>query len=238
MDCLEGMRLIPDKSVDMILCDLPYGITACQWDKVIPFEPLWDAYRRVIKLNGVIALTATQPFATDLINHARKMFRYDLIWEKSMAVGFANANRMPMRKHEYVLIFYSRLPTYHPQGLVELPRPQVHHKLNYKGGVYHSGSLQNPYTSRYTNYPKSVIHFSNGNHKSLHPTQKPVELFEYLIRTYTSEGETVLDNCMGSGTTAVACVNTGRSYIGFETDPEYCRLAEERIQEIYKQMET
>ena len=229
-DCLVGMSRIETGTVDLVLCDLPYGTTKCPWDRVIPFGPLWEQYRRVLKPRGALVLFAAQPFATDLINSARKLFRYDLVWEKGTAVGHANANRMPMRSHELVLVFYQRLPKYHPQGLIPLERPVIHRPSRQKaGGVYHGmarGSVQ-----RYTNYPRSVLHFSNRKEKRYHPTQKPVELLEYLVKTFTDPGDLVLDNCMGSGSTAVACLNTGRRFAGFELNRGYYETARARVRE-------
>ena len=231
-DCLEGMKLIEDKSIDMILCDLPYGTTACKWDTIIPFEPLWEQYERVIKDNGAIVLTASQPFTIDLINSNRKIFRYEWIWEKTKGGAFVNANRMPMKRHENVLVFYKKQPTYNPQ---KTKAPE--HLIDKRKTINNSKSDKNyTYTGVKpirkkddgTRFPTSVIRFNSET--GLHPTQKPVPLLEYLIKTYTNEGETVLDNCMGSGTTAVACINTNRNYIGFELDTTYYNLANERIQ--------
>ncbi|MEK4839412.1 DNA-methyltransferase [Bacillus sp. FSL L8-0152] len=231
MDCLEGMKMIPDKSVDMILCDLPYGTTACKWDSIIPFDLLWKQYERIIKDNGAILLTASQPFTTKLIASNMKLFRYEWIWKKGNHVtGFPNANRMPLKNHENVLVFYKKLPKYYPQDLILLDKPiQKKQIRNMKVlGKRNNESLNNVYVKKYTNYPKSVIDFPRDS-KTFHPTQKPVALFEYLIKTYTKEGETVLDNCMGSFTTAIACINTNRNYIGFEMDEEYWKLGNERV---------
>lgn len=227
-DCLVGMSRVETGSIDLILCDLPYGTTACRWDTVIPFTPLWEQYRRVLKPRGALVLMAAQPFATDLINSARKLFRYDLIWEKNAPVGYANANRMPMRSHELILVFYQHLPKYHPQGLIPLEKPIVRKASPHaKEGVYRpmkSGSVQ-----RYTNYPRSVLRFSNRKERRFHPTQKPVDLMSYLVRTYTDPGDLVMDNCMGSGSVGVACLETGRRFIGFEKDPQHFAVAQERI---------
>jgi len=224
MDCLEGMKRIPDKSIDMILCDLPYGATDCKWDTIIPFEPLWEQYERIIKDNGAIVLTAQQPFASSLINSNPKLFKYEWIWVKSKPTGHMNAKRMPMRKHESVLVFSKKSPTYHPQGLKKTNKliKRTNHG-NYGEGAG-KASVQ-----KFTGYPNTILNFNNVMKKQLHPTQKPVELFEYLIKTYTNEGETVLDNCMGSGTTAIACINTNRNYIGFELNKEYYEIAKNRI---------
>ena len=231
MDCLEGMKDIPDKSIDMILCDLPYGTTACKWDIIIPFEPLWKQYERIIKDNGVIALTSTQPFTSNLIVSNLKLFKYQWYWIKS-PTGFLNAKKMPMKSVEDICIFYKKLPTYNPQGLVLLNKEKSNHKSKMqktKVGIsaHNGGRLPEKYIQKYTNYPRQELYFPNE--KGLHPTQKPVSLFEYLIKTYTNEGETVLDNCMGSGTTAIACINTNRNYIGFELDKEYYDIANIRI---------
>ncbi|KXY48855.1 site-specific DNA-methyltransferase [Bacillus sp. FSL M7-1020] len=231
MDCLEGMKLIPDKSVDMILCDLPYGTTACKWDSIIPFDLLWQQYERIIKDNGAILLTASQPFTTKLIASNMKLFRYEWIWKKGNHVtGFPNANRMPLKNHENVLVFYKKLPKYCPQDLILLDKPIQKKQIRKMKvfGTRNNESLNNVYVKKYTNYPKSIIDFPRES-KTFHPTQKPVALFEYLIKTYTKEGDTVLDNCMGSFTTAIACINTKRNYIGFEMEEEYWKLGNERV---------
>ena len=230
-DCLELMNGIPDKSVDMILCDLPYGTTACKWDIIIPFEPLWEQYERIIKDNGVIALTSTQPFTSNLIVSNLKLFKYQWYWIKS-PTGFLNAKKMPMKSVEDICIFYKKLPTYNPQGLVLLNKEKSNHKSKMQKtevgiSTHNGGRLPEKYMQKYTNYPKQELHFPNE--KGLHPTQKPVALFEYLIKTYTNEGETVLDNCIGSGTTAIAAINTNRNYIGIEMDEGYYKIADDRI---------
>ena len=229
-DCLEVMRLIPDKSIDMILCDLPYGVTARnKWDEVIPFEPLWEQYERIIKDNGAIVLTATQPFASKLVMSNIKLFRYEWIWQKSYITGVLNAKKQPVRNHEQILVFYKKQPTYNPQGIVKVNKMtrQGTSSLNY--GLRDS---DNEYYQENGNYPRSVQFISSkGDGKKLHPTQKPVALFEYLIKTYTNEGEIVLDNCIGSGTTAVAALKTNRKFIGFEIVPEYVEIANKRIKE-------
>ena len=225
-DCLKGLSRVETGSVDLVLCDLPYGTTNCAWDTVIPFEPLWEQYRRIVKPSGALVLFAAQPFATALINSARKLFRYDLIWEKPSPVGFANSHRQPLRSHEEILVFYKRQPTYNPQGLVELDKPIV--RKNGRGGsVYRHMSGES--VQRYTNYPRSVLHYPNRGERRYHPTQKPVALLEYLIRTYTNPGEVVVDNCMGGGSTPVACLNTGRRCIGFEKDEAIYETACRRV---------
>lgn len=232
-DCLVGMNDIHDKSVDMILCDLPYGTTHNKWDSIIPLDRLWEQYKRVLKRGGAVVLTGQIPFTIDLANSNREWLRYEWIWEKTYPTGFLNANRMPMKCHENVLVFYESLGKYNPQGTKEgKKQPSGRNSGNY--GDYKVGytGTENgePYDGAYAgtkNYPRDVIMFAKE--KTDHPTQKPVALFEYLIRTYTDEGDTVLDNCMGSGTTAVACIRSKRHFIGFETDEGYCKIANERI---------
>jgi site-specific DNA-methyltransferase (adenine-specific) len=224
MDCMEGMKNIPDKSIDMILCDLPYGTTACKWDSIIPFEPLWGQYERIIKDNGAIVLTASQPFTTVLINSNIKRFRYSWIWEKEQGVNFLMAKKQPLKVHEDICVFSKKQPVYNPQ--MTEGKPYISGKGD-SGEV--TGRVKKVQTKNNgTRYPRSVIQFKRET--GLHPTQKPVALFEYLIKTYTNEGETVLDNCMGSGTTAIACINTNRNFIGFELDKHYYDIAKERIQ--------
>lgn len=233
-DCLVGMSRIRDKSVDMILCDLPYGITNCKWDsQIIPFAPLWEQYTRIIKDNGAIVLFSAQPFTTQLINSNRKLFRYCWYWIKNNVTGFAFAKVQPMRKVEDICVFYKRPPTYNPQGLRKLEKPKEITKSGNDDCVYKMATLSKPYIQEYTGYPNNVLYFDSDTitGKSYHPTQKPVKLCEYLIRTYTNEGEVVLDNCMGSGTTGVAAVNTGREFIGFELDSVYFDRAMKRIEE-------
>ena len=223
-DCLEGMKRIPDGSVDMILCDLPYGITQNKWDSIIPLDKLWQEYDRVIKDNGAIVLTASTPFDKILGASNIKNLRYEWIWKKNNATGHLNAKRMPMKEHENILVFYKKQPTYNPQGI--LPFNKITRRGS-NGRNYNESKTQN--FQEYTNYPRSVLEFPYDKNK-LHPTQKPVGLFEYLIKTYTNEGNVVLDNCIGSGTTAVAAINTNRNYIGFELSEEYCKIAERRIE--------
>lgn len=227
-DCIAGMSLIPDKSVDMVLCDLPYGITGCHWDSLIPFDKLWEQYERIIKDNGAIVLTSSQPFTTELINSNRKLFRYCWYWLKNQVTGFPFAKFQPLRCVEDVCVFYKNKPTYNPQGLVKLEKPLAVECKRKADFVYDADTLSNAYVQQYTNYPRQTLSFK-CQREGLHPTQKPVALFEYLIRTYTNEGDVVLDNCMGSGTTAVACINTNRNYIGFEIDEGYCKIIEERV---------
>jgi DNA modification methylase len=224
-DCLDRMAEIPGGSVDMVLADLPYGTTACKWDAVIPFEPLWSQYRRVTKPNAAIVLTASQPFTSALVMSNPKALRHAWVWQKE-PTGNLNARRMPMPEHEDILVFYAR--RYFPQGL----RPTLRKrgaKDNSRTDVYGAQSRV-AYQQTVTGYPTTILPFAKDR-AGLHPTQKPVALMEYLIRTYTHDGETVLDNTMGSGTTGVACVNTGRDFIGIERDPGYFAIAERRIED-------
>lgn len=232
-DCLEEMKKIEDKSIDMILCDLPYGTTRNKWDSIIPLDKLWEQYNRIIKDNGAIVLTAQTPFDKVLGCSNLKNLKYEWIWEKTAATGFLNAKRMPLKLHENILIFYKRLPTYNPQNIIK-------YEKNTKRGGFGSNYCEmkkgeDCNFQEFTNYPKSIQKFKKD--KGFHPTQKPVALFEYLIKTYTNEGETVLDNCIGSGTTAIACINTNRNYIGMEMDEEYYNKAKDRI-ELHKQQLT
>ena len=229
-DCLELMKNIPDKSIDMILCDLPYGTTACKWDTVIPFEPLWEQYNRIIKDNGAIVLFGSEPFSSALRMNNIKDYRYDLIWEKNNAGNFQLAKKQFLKYHENISVFYKKQPTYNPQGIIKLEKPIIQSNKGKAGKLGHLGSekKRKVYSQEYTNYPKTILRFARPS-KPLHPTQKPVELLEYLIKTYTIEGEVVLDNCMGSGSTGVACVNTNRNFIGMELDNNYFNIAKERI---------
>lgn len=221
--------MISDKSIDMILCDLPYGTTQCKWDSIIPFEPLWEQYERVIKDNGAIVLFGCEPFSSHLRLSNLKIYKYDWVWDKVKGTGFLNAKRQPMRNHEFVCVFYKKQCTYNPQKTMGHNRKQSYRSKDLQTDVY--GEMKNDYTYDSTErYPRSIQVFSTDTqNSSLHPTQKPVALCEYLIKTYTNEGETVLDNCMGSGTTAVAAINTNRNYIGFELDKDYFDIANKRI---------
>lgn len=227
-DCLELMSKIHDGSVDMILCDLPYGTTRNKWDSVIPFDPLWAHYKRIVKDNGAIVLFSAEPFTSSLIMSNQRMFRYDLIWEKSSASGHLNSKRMPLRAHENICVFYKRLPLYNPQFCKGKPYKQTRRSFSKNYGA----QVPNNYTcADGRRYPRSVVHEKkDSNGSKYHPTQKPVALLEYLIKTYTNENDTVLDNCMGSGSTGVACVNTGRRFIGIELDHKYFEIAKQRIE--------
>ena len=235
-DCLELMKDIPDKSVDMILCDLPYGTTACKWDTIVPFEPLWEQYKRVIKDNGAIVLTASQPFTSALVMSNPNMFKHEWIWQKTSASNFMSMKYQPAKKHESIVVFCKKSPAYYPiKDVVEKKTNSNKGKLS-PSAVYGT-NFNNDITYEDTGlrYPSSVRLFSNqsgelNNTNRLHPTQKPVPLFEYLIKTYTNDGETVLDNCMGSGTTGVACKNLNRKFIGIELDENYFNIAKERIE--------
>lgn len=238
-DCLKWMSVIPDGSVDMILCDLPYGTTACKWDTVIPFEPLWTQYRRIAKRNAAIVLTASQPFTTALIASNMREFSYCWVWNKGVAANFVQAKRMPLKTVEDVCVFSpsGKMPRYFPQ-MSPLSRPVKRARFTCRSEAI---PIRGPKTAEWAVQPKIyteahpnvVLDFScrASGARGLHPTQKPVALMEYLIRTYTQEGETVLDNCMGSGTTGVACVNTGRNFIGIERDEKYFQIAADRIAE-------
>lgn len=236
-DCLERMSEIPDGSVDMVLCDLPYGTTACSWDSVIPFEPLWQHYWRVCKPNAAVVLTASQPFTTALIGSQINKFKYEWIWSKNLPSGHANANRQPMKSHENVLVFYREQCIYNKQPTVSKIKDRKLGGSNGlrakdKTGVY--GSLktqQNEIALKQNVSPRSVLEIDCVPRATgtLHPTQKPVALFEYLIKTYTNEGETVLDNTAGSGTTAIAAERTGRNWLCIERDPVYYCAAVARV---------
>jgi site-specific DNA-methyltransferase (adenine-specific) len=238
MDCLEGMKLIPDKSIDMILCDLPYGTTSCKWDVVIPFDKLWQQYERIIKDTSAIVLTASQPFTSFLVVSNPKMFRYEWIWDKRFAANFGVAKIQPLKRHENILVFSKKKsPEYSPQMLDREEPIKIgkNSKNSSDRGMLTKNSLNNPDYDNKTydqKYPESILLFNVREDKErFHPTQKPVALFEYLIKTYTKEEDLVLDNCMGSGTTAVACINTNRNFIGFELEKKYYDIAVRRVRE-------
>ena len=228
-DCLEIMKQIKDKSIDMILCDLPYGTTKCSWDIVIPFDKLWFQYERIIKENGAIVLFGSEPFSSKLRISNLRMYKYDWIWKKTKAQGFLNSKKMPLKDYENICVFYKRLPVYNPQGII-YGNFQNDRKSKYIKGEDIYGKEKEFGISHMSNFPKQIIEFSNPSGKGqLHPTQKPVELLEYLIKTYTNENDLVLDNCMGSGSTGVACKNLNRNFIGIELDENYFKIAKERI---------
>ena len=242
-DCLEVMPTLPDKSIDMILCDLPYGTTACKWDSIIPFEPLWKEYKRLIKDNGAIVLTASQPFTSALVMSNPRMFKCEWVWEKDNACNFIQAKNHPLKIHENILVFGNGRITYNPIMTDAGKHSNVGGKNTPRTTM--GGFLPNEVKnigSKKTNmrYPKTIQRFNKVKHNCieglLHPTQKPVALFEYLIKTYTNEGEVVLDNCAGSGTTAIACINTNRNYILIEKEKEYIDIINKRIAEHEQQL--
>ena len=233
-DCLEGMKEIPDKSVDMVLCDLPYGSTSNKWDVIIPFEDLWFAYDRVCKDNAAIVMTASQPFTSMLIMSNLKMFRHEWIWLKNQGSNFANTIREPFKEHEEILVFSKGKWTYNPQMQERAEsgkgRVQYNVKFTSKSSNYRDFEDRNINKKSDLRVPSSWQRFNRET--GLHPTQKPVDLFRYLIRTYSNPGDTILDNCMGSGTTAVAAVLEKRKFIGFETDATYFEKANERLRKL------
>jgi site-specific DNA-methyltransferase (adenine-specific) len=234
-DCLIEMQNIPDKSIDMILCDLPYGTTACKWDTIIPFEPLWEQYKRIIKDNGAIVLTASQPFTSALVMSNIKMFKYEWIWNKNKGSNIMLAKKQPLKIHENILVFGGK--NYNPQktdvvGKIRDQRLEKEKINRNDGAVTPKGAIK--YADDYDpskKYPVSIQYFPNHREKEevFHPTQKPVALFEYLIKTYTNEGDLVLDNCAGSGTTGVACKNLNRNFILIEKEPEYIDIINKRL---------
>ena len=235
MDCLEGMKRIPEHSVDAIICDLPYGTTQCKWDVIIPFEPLWEQYRRIIKYNGAIVLFGAEPFSSYLRLSNIIWYKYDWIWDKVKGTSFLNANKQPLRNHELISVFYKKQCTYNPQKTLGHVRKRTFRSKTLQTEVY--GKMTHDYYYDSTErYPRSIQVFkTDTQNSSLHPNQKPVELLEYLIRTYTHEGETVLDNCIGSGTTAIACINTNRRFIGFEKLKKFYDIALERIEKTIRE---
>lgn len=238
-DCLEIMKDIPNQSVDMILCDLPYGTTACKWDTIIPFQPLWEQYKRVIKDNGAIVLMASQPFTSMLVMSNIKMFKYCWLWCKNKKTGFLNAKHQPLRQTEDIVVFYSKQVKYNPQKTQGHKPVNAFTKNTSDGetlGKTKIGIMGGGQTDR---YPANILCFSvinndNSNKDKFHPTQKPVALFEYLIKTYTNEGDLVLDNCAGSGTTGVACKNLKRNFILIEKEPNYIEIIKERLKSLTK----
>lgn len=240
-DCLELMNDIPDKSIDMILCDLPYGCLnksnpLAKWDSIVPFEKLWEQYERIVKNNGIVVLFGNGMFTAELMLSNKKMWRYNLVWDKVAKTGFLNSKKMPLRQHEDICVFYKKLPVYNPQ----MSKCELHKRNHSKGNGKHQNTnqcygkfIETPTIISDEKYPTSIISVSKEhcNGKFYHPTQKPVALLEYLIKTYTNEGETVLDNCMGSGSTGTACLNTNRNFIGMEIDEKYFEIAKKRIEE-------
>ena len=232
MDCLEGMKQISDGVIDAVICDLPYGTTSNKWDSIIPFDKLWDEYKRICKPNAPIVLFGQEPFSSYLRLSNIKWYRYDWIWVKTRPTGHLNAKKQPLRKSENISVFYRHPCTYNPQGLIK----GVFHNSRPSRSIPHNGKSyvgeeREFGPSEYTNYPCNLLEYSNGNRDSLHTAQKPVELIRYLIRTYTNEEDVVLDNCMGSGTTAVAAMRENRYFIGFEIDKGYYEKSLKRIEE-------
>ena len=228
-DCLERMKEIPDGSVDMVLADPPYGTTACKWDSIIPLEPMWEQLKRIIKPNGAIVMTASQPFTTKLISSNYEMFKYCWVWNKNRPSNPMLAKKQCLKVHEDICVFYQKFGAYNPQGVYTTdgkPRGGVKPsktELGFGKGV------TSDYKQTKSGYPKSIITFGTDNTKNVHPTQKPVALMEYLIKTYSNEGETVLDFTMGSGTAGVAAKNLNRKFIGIEKDETYFKIAQDRI---------
>jgi len=242
-DCLEVMKNIPDGSVDMILCDLPYGTTQNEKDVKIPFDGLWKQYERIIKPNGAIVLFCQGLFYIDLVNSKRKLFRYDLVWDKQLTSGFLNANRMPLRAHEQIAVFYKKLPTYNPQYSTGIPlhsKGKTYMDKEHKNENYGDFKMTDDSRAGSTQkYPRSILSFQKP-HPSIakHRTEKSIECLEWLIKTFTNEGEVVLDNAAGSGTTAIASINTKRNYIAIEKDKFYYNMINDRINELKKITET
>ena len=231
-DCLEIMKSIPDKSIDMILCDLPYGTTKNKWDAILPLDELWKHYNRIVKDDGAILLFGSQPFTTILNYSNISNYRYEWVWVKNNSTGFQLANKQPLKKHELISVFYKKQPTYNPQGLIE------YGKINKRGSMGENWSemSSNSYVQQWTNYPTQILEYKHDKQK-LHPTQKPISLLMYLIRTYTNENETVLDNTMGSGSTGVACMLTDRKFIGIELDDKYFEISKSRLNEAVEKKE-
>jgi len=245
-DCLQEMQNIPDKSIDAIICDLPYGTTQNKWDSVIPLDLLWEQYNRIIKDNGAIVLFSAQPFTSILVGSNLKMFKYEWVWDKVVPTNHLNAKRQPMRLHENICVFYKKQCTYNRQMTDKPKEYQRPNRKLVKDAFYETknyGDAKRGFAedSDHTKTnPKTIIQYSNGNgysKKSNHPTQKPLELLDYLVKTYTNENDIVLDNTMGSGTTAIACMNTNRNFIGIELDKHYFAIAKKRMEEKRKEKE-
>ena len=247
-DCLELMKNIKDKSIDMILCDLPYGTTSCKWDSIIPFEPLWEHYKRIIKDNGAIVLFAQQPFTTLLISSNINEFRHNIVWHKDKCANFLHAKNQPRKTTEDIIVFSKEGSgfvhnsknkcTYNPQMISRKPRKQMKETKRSENIIEIGGGScsfkQGEDFIADKSYPENIVYFKTEHKNRLHPTQKPVDLLEYLIKTYTNENEIVLDNCMGSGSTGVACINIDRNFIGMEKDEKYFEIAKDRIEKHLK----
>lgn len=233
-DCLELIKELPNESIDMILCDLPYGATQNKWDSVIPLELLWKEYQRVAKQNSAIVLTSQGLFTAQLILSNPKLYKYKWVWEKSKPTNFLNAKKQPLRKHEDVCVFYKKQPVYHPQMTKGEPYDKGVRKDQRTGsyGKFHPAHIK----SSGDRYPVDVVYFKTAESEGdvIHPTQKPIAMLEYFIKTYTNENDVVLDNCMGSGSTGVACINTNRRFIGYELDENYFNIAKERLEKVYE----
>lgn len=229
-DCLSGMKKIPDESVYAIICDLPYGTTSCSWDNIIPWDQLWSQYLRIAKENSAIVLFGAEPFSTQLRMSNLKHYKYDWYWVKNTATGFTFAKRQPMRSVETISVFSKGTTAYYPQGLQNLSQPQLRSRKATEDSIYKTDSLsKNEYIQEFTGFPNNVLRYNKETTNIFHPTQKPIALLEYLVKTYSQKGDLILDNCMGSGTTAIACLNTERQFIGFETNEIYYDKAIERI---------
>lgn len=229
-ECLEGMKKIDDGVIDAIICDLPYGTTACSWDSIIPFDELWTQYKRITKPNAPIVLFGAEPFSTQIRMSNFKDYKYDWYWIKNNTTGFTFAKSQPMRSVETISVFCENKAAYYPQGLVRLEENKKPKKQQ-KDGVYGLSKNHKEYTQAYTGYPNNILRFDKEIKHTFHPTQKPVALLEYLVKTYSQPGELILDNCMGSGTTAIACLNTERHFIGFEMNQTYYEQSLKRIEE-------
>jgi len=243
-DTIEQMKLIPDKSIDMILCDLPYGTTKCSWDTIIAFDKLWEQYERIVKENGAIVLFGKQPFTTDLINSNRKLFKYELIWEKDKPNNFALANKQPMCYHENILVFYKKQPTYNKQMIEREGKGtwRYNFDISHENRKMHGSDKKYQGKKNKSNYdvnlknPKSILYYDTGKRQLLlHPTQKPLPLIEWIVSTYSNENDTILDNTFGSCTTGIACINTNRNFIGIENNMDYFNISLKRVEEKRKE---
>ena len=239
-DTIEQMKLIPDKSINAIICDLPYGTTACKWDTIIPFDKLWEQYNRIINTNGAIVLFGAEPFSSLLRTSNINGYKYEWVWVKSRPIGFLNVKKMPLKNTELISIFYNNQPTYNPQGVVKINKKRINDNSkngNNKTGLsgHNGGKMKGEYIQEYTNYPTQVLNFASE--RGLHPTQKPVSLMEYLILTYSNYNDTILDNTFGSCTTGIACINTNRNFIGIENNMDYFNISLKRVEEKRKEKE-
>ena len=233
-DCLIEMSKIADKSIDMICTDLPFGTTKCGWDTIIPFTELWLQYQRIIKDNGAIVLFGTEPFSSHMRLSNIKMYKYDWIWIKSRPIGFMNVKKMPLKNVEIISVFYKNLPTYNPQSVIKIDKKRTNDNSkngNNETGIsgHNGGKMKGEYIQEFTNYPNQILYY--GSERGLHQTQKPVSLIEYLIATYSNEGDMILDSCMGSGTAGIASKNLNRNFIGIEKDETYFNIAKNRIEQ-------